>query len=227
MAQPDRTSSRWPGNVMTLTLYFLRHGETTHSRTGGFCGSTNPDLTPEGLMMAEAFAKAYQSTPWAAIFASPMQRTRTTVRPISEAVGLEPQFREGLRELNFGEWEDRLPQEVKEKDGEAYLNWTTEPAWNPPTGGETAVQVASRAALVVAEIEDKHTEGNVLIVSHKTTIRIMLCSLLGIDLGRYRDRIAMPVASVSVIQFGRLGPMLQRLGDRSYFPEHLHHRAGT
>ncbi|MEO1592339.1 MAG: histidine phosphatase family protein [Cyanobacteria bacterium J06632_22] len=212
---------------MTLTLYFLRHGETTHSLTGGFCGSTDPNLTPVGIEMAEAFAQAYKATPWSAIFASPMQRTRATVRPLSEAVGMPPQFRDGLRELDFGEWENRMPDEVKTHYGEDYQNWITEPAWNPPTGGETAVQVASRAALVIAEIEERYTEGNVLVVAHKTTIRIILCHLLGIDLGRYRDRIAMPVASVSVVQFDRLGPMLQRLGDRSHFPEHLRHCSGT
>ena len=35
----------------------------------------------------------------------------------------------------------------------------------------------------------KYATGNVLVVSHKATIRIILCELLGIDLGRYRDRI--------------------------------------
>ncbi len=45
--------------------------------------------------------------------------------------------------------------------------------------------------------------------------------------GDYRDRIDMPVASLSVIQFGRYGPMLQRLGDRSHLPQALRDRAGT
>lgn len=108
-----------------------------------------------------------------------------------------------------------------------YVHWLTEPAWNPPTGGETAVQVASRASLVIAEIEEMFTKGNVLVVSHKATIRIILCSLLGIDSGRYRDRIEMPVASVSVVKFDRHGPMLQRLGDRTHLPDQLRNRPGT
>ncbi|MEL6136718.1 MAG: histidine phosphatase family protein [Cyanobacteria bacterium J06628_6] len=212
---------------MTLTLYFLRHGETTHSKTGGYCGWIDPDLTPSGYEMAQAFADTYRSTPWQAIYASPMTRTRATVKPLCEAVGLEPQFRDGLKEIKYGDWEDRTPEYVCEHYPDDYMRWMTEPAWNPPTGGETAVQIASRASLVIAEIEEKHTEGNVLVVSHKATIRIILCSLLGIDLGRYRDRISMPVASVSVIEFGRLGPLLQRLGDRAHFPAHLRHQPGT
>ena len=34
---------------MSLTLYLVRHGETTFSQSGGYCGSLDPDLTPEGI----------------------------------------------------------------------------------------------------------------------------------------------------------------------------------
>jgi probable phosphoglycerate mutase len=81
--------------------------------------------------------------------------------------------------------------------------------------------------MVIAEIENQFTEGNVLVVSHKTTIRLMLCSLLGIDSGRYRDRINMPVASVSLVRFDKYGPMLLKHGDRTHLPEELESRPGT
>ena len=38
---------------MSLIIYFLRHGETTASQTGGYCGTLDPDLTPAGHEMAE------------------------------------------------------------------------------------------------------------------------------------------------------------------------------
>ena len=63
---------------MSLTLYFLRHGETTASRTGGYCGTLDPDLTPEGYQMAEDFAAAYKSLPWVAVFSSPLRRAVAT-----------------------------------------------------------------------------------------------------------------------------------------------------
>ncbi|NER78809.1 MAG: histidine phosphatase family protein [Leptolyngbya sp. SIO1D8] len=212
---------------MSLNLYFLRHGETTHSQTGGYCGFLDPELTPSGLEMAQAFADAYQGLTWAAVFASPMKRTIATAKPLCEATGAELELREGLKELYYGKWEDHSSDDVQATYPDDYVQWLAEPAWNPPTGGETAVQVASRASAVIAEIEDAFTEGNVLVVSHKATIRIMLCTLLGIDLGRYRDRIEMPVASVSLVKFGRYGPLLKRLGDRAHLPDHLRNRAGT
>ena len=45
-------------------------------------------------------------------------------------------------------------------------------------------------------------------VSHKATIRIILCELLGIDLGRYRDRIDMPAGAVNIVKFDLHGPLL-------------------
>ena len=41
---------------MSLKIYFLRHGETTYSDTGAYCGEVDAELTPEGAQMAEAFA---------------------------------------------------------------------------------------------------------------------------------------------------------------------------
>ena len=212
---------------MPLNLYLLRHGETEASRTGGYVGFTDVDLTPEGLAMAKAFAEKYKHLPWQAIFASPLKRTVATATPIAKAVGLNIQLRNGLKEMFFGEWEGLSLEEVKARHDKDYNNWMTEPAWNPPTGGETGMQVASRAAMVIAEIENQFTEGNVLVVSHKTTIRLMLCSLLGIDSGRYRDRINMPVASVSLVRFDKYGPMLLKHGDRTHLPEELESRPGT
>ena len=212
---------------MTLNLYFLRHGETDSSQSGTFCGSTNPDITDAGSAMARAFAKKYQHLPWKGVYVSPLRRTVSTATPFCEATGHRMQLREGLQEMFFGVWEEKTHEQVRKEYNDDYVRWLTEPAWNPPTGGETGVQVASRAALVIAEIEANHSDGNVLIVSHKTTIRLLLCNLLGIDSGRYRDRIELPVASLSLVRFGDHGPMLAKHGDRSHLPEELDSRPGT
>jgi probable phosphoglycerate mutase len=211
-----------------LKVIFLRHGETSFSLSGGFCGELDLDLTEQGYEMAEAFAKAHARTPWKAIFVSPMKRTVATAEPLCKMVGLEMQIREGLREMSFGAWEEKTRDAVKADYLEDYIRWMTEPAWNAPTGGgETAVEVANRAMPVIAEIEETCSDGPVLVVSHKTTIRIILCQLLGVDLGRYRDRIDCPAGSLSAVQFDEHGPLLQRLGDRAYMPEHLQERVGT
>ncbi|AFY55816.1 fructose-2,6-bisphosphatase [Rivularia sp. PCC 7116] len=212
---------------MALNLYFLRHGETTFSQSGDFCGETNAELTPEGEHMAESFADVYQKLKWKAVYASPMKRTVATAKPFCDATGIDMQLRDGLREGSYGEWEGKSKEFAQEHYAENYINWLTEPAWNAPKGGETAVDIANRSMPVIAEIQEKHPEGNVLVVSHKATIRIMLCSLLGIDLGSYRYRINILVASVSMVKFDVHGPLLEFLGDRNHIPEDIRTRKGT
>ncbi|MEJ2429790.1 MAG: histidine phosphatase family protein [Deltaproteobacteria bacterium] len=212
---------------MGLTVYFLRHGETEASRTGGYCGVLNADLTPEGHRMAEEFGAAYKSLPWAAVFCSPLRRSMDTARPLCDAVGLELQLRDGLKEIAYGQWEGKTPEEVNRRFHDEYVRWLADPGWNKPTGGERGVDVARRSSVVLEEIERAHPAGNVLVVSHKATTRIMLCSLLGIDVGRYRDRLSMPVASLSVVEMAEQGPLLKSLGDRSHLNESLGLRPDT
>ncbi len=212
---------------MSLKLYFLRHGETTYSKTGAYCGEVDAELTPEGVRMAKAFADAYRLVAWTAVYVSPMKRTIATAQPLCDVLGCKMELRPGLEEMHYGKWEDKTVEFVKEHYWDDYIHWLTEPAWNPPTGGETSVEIASRASLVIAEIQQKYPTGNVLVVSHKATIRIVLCDLLGIDLGRYRDRIDIPAGSVTVLKFDLHGPLLQELGNRAYMSEDLRSRPGT
>jgi broad specificity phosphatase PhoE len=211
-----------------LTLYLLRHGQTSFSKANAFCGAAlNPDLTADGRQMAEDFARAYTSKPWQAIFTSPLKRTLETAHPICSATGLSPQVRDGLKEIGYGQWEGKTVEEVQSEFHDDYLRWTADPAWYPPTDGEPAVAIAHRSLQVVEEIEQVYDEGNVLIVSHKATIRILLCSLLGIDVGRFRYRLACPVGSVSVVEFGEHGPLLRAMADRDHLDDRLKNLPGT
>jgi probable phosphoglycerate mutase len=212
---------------MSLTLFLLRHGQTSSSRENVFCGSSDPELTPDGVAMAEAFAAAYRNLSWAAVFSSPMRRTKATARPLCAALGIEPQLRDGLREVAYGKWEGQSVETVSRAYHDDHLRWTADPAWFPPTAGELAVTVSARAMQVVEEIDTTYPQGNVLVVSHKATIRIILCSLLGIDVGRYRYRLGCPVGSVSVVEFGTHGPLLKALAERSHLDERMRTLPGT
>ena len=121
---------------MSLTIYFLRHGETTSSLAGGYCGTLDPDLTPEGHLMAEDFADFYKSLPWNAVFSSPLRRAVATAKPLCEATGIRMQLKEGLREIAYGQWEGKTPEEVNHEFHDSYVRWLADPGWNAPTGGK-------------------------------------------------------------------------------------------
>ena len=213
---------------MTLTLYFLRHGQTASSREDTFCGSgLDPDLTPEGLEMAQAFTAAYRGKSWQAIYSSKLQRSIQSAQPLSDALGISLESRSELNEIGYGKWEGLTKEEVSQRHHDDYVSWLADPAWYAPTGGELAVVIAQRGLQIVEELKQSFSEGNVLVVSHKATIRIILCSLLGIEVGRFRYRLACPVGSVSVIEFTPQGPLLQVMADRSHLSETLRSLPGT
>jgi probable phosphoglycerate mutase len=213
---------------MALKVYLLRHGQTAFSRANAFCGSgTDAELTEHGVEMALAFAGAYSATPWQAVYCSPLKRAVDTAQPLCDALGLKMEVRDGLKEISYGQWEGQSVETVKKAYHDDHLQWTADPAWHAPTGGEPAILIARRGVEVIEEILSRHKEGNVLVVSHKATIRVIVCALLGIDVGRFRFRIGCPVASVSVIEFGSHGPLLHVLADRSHLPDKLKNLPGT
>lgn len=213
---------------MPLILYFLRHGQTALSREDTFCGSgLDPELTSEGRKMAQTFADAYHTTPWREVFCSSLRRTITTAQPLCKSLGIEPQVRVELNEIAYGQWEGLTKEMVSQTFHDDYITWLADPAWHAPTGGESAGAIARRATKFIEEIKEQYSTGNILIVSHKATIRILLCALLGIDVGRFRYRLACPVGSVSIVEFTSEGPLLRALADRSHFTDELRSLPGT
>ena len=213
---------------MSLTLYLLRHGQTELSRADSFCGSgLDPELTPDGLKMAQAFADAYHTTPWRSITSSNLRRGIATAKPLCDVLGMDAQVTANLDEIAYGRWEGLTREKVDEAFHDDYTRWLADPAWHAPTEGELATVVARRGLQAIEEIKQRFSEGSVLVVSHKATIRIILCSLLGIDVGRFRYRLGCPVGSVSVVEFTSEGPLLKTLADRSHLSETLRTLPGT
>lgn len=213
---------------MPLSLYLLRHGQTALSREDVFCGSgLDPELTEDGLEMAQAFTDVYQTNSWAAIFTSQLRRTITTAAPLCDALGINAEICAGLNEIGYGSWEGRTKEDVDQAFHDDYVNWLADPAWHAPTGGELAVEVARRSLQIIEDITERFRDTNVLVVSHKATIRIILCSLLGIDVGRFRYRLVCPVGSVSIVEFTSHGPLLKVMADRSHLSERLQSLPGT
>ena len=137
------------------------------------------------------------------------------------------QLKEGLKEIAYAQWEGKSPEEVNREFHDDYVRWLADPGWNAPTGGQKGFDIARRSSLVLEEIEQGYGAENILVVSHKATTRIMFCSLLGIDVGRFRDRINMPVDSISIVEMAVHGPLLHMIDDRGYLREHLRKRVGT
>ncbi len=209
-----------------LSLYLVRHGQTDASLHNRFCGRIDPPLNATGQAMAAALAARYGRFGFAEIVASPLLRARQTAEPTARAAGLPLTLDDDLVEIAYGEWDGRAEDEVERSDAARFAAWAEHPGRVAPPGGETGAEIAARALRAVERIRAR-SDGKVLVVSHKATLRVLLCALLGIDVDRFRARIAQKVCAVSVVDFTRSGPLLQTLGDTSHLPAELLAGDGT
>lgn len=182
-------------------MYLVRHGETSLSAEDRFAGSTDVPLGPNGRVQTERLAARLAASGFAAVYASPLSRTRETATILAQPHGLDVVTRDGLREIDHGHWEGLRRSDVEARFPDEYSCWVEDPFTFAPRGGETGVQVVARALPVVREVLTAHQGEHVLIVSHKATIRLVLATVLGFDARGYRDRLDQSPASLTVLDF--------------------------
>jgi len=187
---------------MTVTrLFLVRHGSTSATQEDRFSGIRGAELSEEGQWQAARLGERLSQQDVAAIYSSPLSRAVETARIIAGHCRLEPITRDGLREIEHGHWEGMTRQEVERQFGSEYAAWEADPFTFAPAGGESGVAVLARALPVVREIVAAHQGQQVLIVSHKATLRLVISSLLGFDPRGYRDRLDQSPACLSVVDF--------------------------
>ncbi len=186
---------------MATRIYLVRHGATMLSAEDAFAGSTDVALSPEGRRQAQLLGERLVGDKISAAYCSPMGRTIDTARIIASQFDVEPETRDGLRELSHGHWEGMRRADVEAKYPDEYAAWEQDPFTFAPEGGESGLSVMARALPVIREVVVKHAGLNVLVVSHKATIRLIISSLLGFDARGYRDRLDQQPASLNVLDF--------------------------
>ncbi len=196
-----------------LTLHLVRHGDTLQAAEGILSGDLDPPLTDSGRAQAERIALVSKSLGLAAIYCSPKLRARMTAEPTAKVSGKTPVIADGLREIAYGRWEGMREADVRAQETEAFDAWHNDPAIQSPPGGETAFAIAARAVPVLADIVRTHASGHVMVFSHKATIRILVCALLGIPLARFRSHVACPTASITSFEVHGGIPMLIQAAD--------------
>jgi probable phosphoglycerate mutase len=187
---------------MTITrLMLVRHGATAATEEDRFSGSTGAELSEQGRWQAARLGERLSEHKLAAVYSSPLSRALETARIVARHCNLEPITREGLREIGHGHWEGQRREDVEREHGGEYAEWEADPFTFAPLGGESGLAVLARALPVVREIVTTHQGGQVLVVSHKATLRLVLSSLLAFDPRGYRDRLDQAPACLNVVDF--------------------------
>jgi broad specificity phosphatase PhoE len=182
-------------------VFLVRHGATVLSAEDRFAGVTDVELSEEGREQARRLADRLSGEKIAAVYASPLGRTIETARILAAPHDLQIQTCDGFREISHGHWEGMKRREVEEKFPEELAEWEKDPYTFAPEGGESGLAVTARALPALIDLVRGHPGENILIVSHKATIRLLLSSLLGFDPRRYRDNLDQKPAALNIVDF--------------------------
>lgn len=187
--------------MQVTRLFLVRHGATAATAEDRFSGSTNAELSEEGRWQAARLGERLSRQNVTAVYASPQARALDTARIVAGHCGLEPITRDGLREMGHGRWEGMKREQVERQFAAEYAAWEADPFTFAPAGGESGLAVLARALPVIREIITTHAGGQLLVVSHKATLRLVLSSLLAFDPRGYRDRLDQSPACLNVVDF--------------------------
>src|SRR5213075_1023807 len=199
-------------------IFMVRHGATVVSAEDRFAGATDVELSDEGREQTRRLAERLSDEKIVAVYASPLGRTVETAQILAKPHRLEVQTRDGLREISHGRWEQMTRKEVEKTFPEEAAAWEEDPYTFAPVGGESGLAVTARALPVLMDIVREHQGDDVLIVSHKATIRLLLSSVIGFDPRRYRDTLDQSPAALNIVDFKKaVGARLTLFNDTSHY----------
>ena len=198
-------------------LVLARHGETVWNVEKVFRGRADVDLDEVGIKQAELLGKYLSNWELEAIYSSPVKRALDTANMIARYQEVAVRIAEGLTDIDFGEWQSRSEQEVKRLYPAILNEWYNNPERVKIPGGESLGDVRRRAVEVVTDVLSKH-QGNVLLVSHRVVIKVLICYLLGLDDSHFWN-ISQDVGGITIFnyEYGRF--VLTRHNDTSHLRE--------
>ena len=193
----------------TLVL-LVRHGQTP--TTGKVLPGRAPGLhlADKGAQQADAAAlriAALQNDERriAAVYASPLERTRETAAPIAKALGLKVRSSKGLLECEFGDWTGAELKKLSKLP-----EWRTvqrNPSGFRFPGGESFSEMQTRIGTAIETIRARHAGQTVVAVSHADPIKAVVAQAMGTHLDLFQ-RIVISPCSVSAILYGADGPIV-------------------
>jgi len=162
-------------------IVVVRHGRTEWNRVERFRGRADIALDNVGIKQAEAAARRIKEWTISTIYSSPLRRALTTAEIIAATLGLKVQEMSDIIDIDYGEWQGLLNEEVIARDGRLYTRWIENPDGVKFLGGEEFNEVRQRVSKAVNDLIQRHPKESIVLVSHKVICQSLVLSLLGLD----------------------------------------------
>ncbi|MGQ9546087.1 MAG: histidine phosphatase family protein [Dehalococcoidia bacterium] len=195
-------------------LILARHGQTAWNVGKVYRGRTDVNLDEVGTQQAELLGEYLSNWKLEAIYSSPLRRALETANIIARYQRVGVHIADGLIDFDYGEWQSLPEQEVKRLYPALHSEWHNNPHKVRMPGGESLEDVRRRAIAVVDDVLCKH-RGTVALVSHRVVIKVLICSLLGLDNSHFWN-VKQDVCGITIFDHidGRF--VLTRHNDASY-----------
>lgn len=174
-------------------IWWVRHGPT-HARSMVGWSDLPADLSDRAALgRLDAFLPRA-----APIFSSDLARTVATADALAAGRSRLP-HQAGLREMNFGAWEQRAFADIEAEDPDRIRAFWSEPGDVAPPGGESWNALSQRVETTLNALEAP--KGDVIIVAHFGVILSQVQRALGVEA---TEAFSQPIDPLSVtrIRYG-------------------------
>ncbi len=168
-----------------VNIILIRHGETDWNTEQVFRGRIDVPLNQVGLSQAEAVGRSLRDSDIDALYSSPLTRAFETAHMLAKGRNLKIVSEEGFIDINFGLWQGISHQKVKEDFKDLYGQWISEPHEVTFPQGESLEKVKIRSKKALDTIVKNNPGRTVAIVSHRVVNKVLLCTVLGLDLTHF------------------------------------------
>ncbi len=159
--------------MQSYLIHFIRHGAIEDTLKGKYIGRTDVELSEKGRELLREYDGRYIYPGTAVLFTSPLKRCVETARIIYPDI--KPIVIDQLTECDFGEWEGKTADELR--DDREFTRWLAGEKGAKPPEGESGTEFAERICLVFEQIVEgliKTNNTEAVIVTHGGVIMTLL-----------------------------------------------------
>lgn len=175
----------------------IRHGEPVGGRAYRGNGVDDP-LSDNGWQ--QMWSAVADVSPWDQVISSPMIRCREFAEALSEKYSLPVSIESNIKEIGFGSWEGKTPDELMAENLQEYELFYQDPVNNRPEGAEELPDFIARVRQVFTSIAEDYKGKHVLVVAHAGVIRAMLTAIMEAPMASMY-RIRSDYAGITRIQY--------------------------
>ena len=164
---------------MNLAI-FMRHGQADNNVNRVLVGRhLESHLTEQGKMQVKDTARLLKSMSISKIYSSPVTRTIETTQIVGEELGLDYEIDDRLYEIDLGKLAGTNYDEVLNKYGNLFLSfYMGDDSVLSNHGVESFTAVKSRVRDLLDQIMTRHSDHNVLLVTHLDPIKAAISYIL-------------------------------------------------